>query len=217
MANYLGIPEEAVPPPLRRFVSQVTMGNPLYIRETLDQLSEENVLKVKPGTSATLIGALEKIDISAWNHTAMVGGTVCNIESLDPIEMAALKMLHRQGASPEGEPSECRQRQQLRGHRVLFHAKCPDPNGWRLHGARGAEKVSEAKCFDRQSPKAGSAGANDRAGCQEVGAAHPLVLRASTQTNVALGSSRLGRGMAGAKLPRRSSLRGLFRCHASFL
>ncbi|OLP71025.1 hypothetical protein AK812_SmicGene48426, partial [Symbiodinium microadriaticum] len=28
----------------------------------------------------------------AWNHTAMVGGTVCNIESLDPIEMAALKM-----------------------------------------------------------------------------------------------------------------------------
>lgn len=92
MANYLGIPEEAVPPPLRRFVSQVTMGNPLYIRETLDQLSEENVLKVKPGTSATLIGALEKIDISAWNHTAMVGGTVCNIESLDPIEMAALKM-----------------------------------------------------------------------------------------------------------------------------
>lgn len=22
----------------------------------------------------------------AWNHTAMVGGTVCNIESLDPIE-----------------------------------------------------------------------------------------------------------------------------------
>ncbi|CAE7199518.1 ADCY10 [Symbiodinium natans] len=92
MANYLGIPEEAVPPPLRRFVSQVTMGNPLYIRETLDQLSEENVLKVKAGTSATLIGALEKIDISAWNHTAMVGGTVCNIESLDPIEMAALKM-----------------------------------------------------------------------------------------------------------------------------
>ncbi|CAE7590394.1 ADCY10 [Symbiodinium sp. CCMP2456] len=93
MANYLGIPEEAVPPPLRRFVSQVTMGNPLYIRETLDQLSEENVLKVKPGTSATLIGALEKIDISAWNHTAMVGGTVCNIESLDPIEAHKARVL----------------------------------------------------------------------------------------------------------------------------
>eukprot|EP00440_Ansanella_granifera_P071923 gb/GFBE01078051.1/.p1 GENE.gb/GFBE01078051.1/~~gb/GFBE01078051.1/.p1 ORF type:complete len:1043 (+),score=304.23 gb/GFBE01078051.1/:1-3129(+) len=93
MANYLGIPEQSVPPPLRRFVSQVTMGNPLYIRETLDQLLEEQNLKVKPGASATLgAGALDKIDIAAWNHTAMVGGTVCSIESLDPIETAALKM-----------------------------------------------------------------------------------------------------------------------------
>jgi len=90
MASYLAIPEEAVPPPLRRFVSQVTMGNPLYIRETLDQLLQDGNLKVKPGTSAT--AALDKIDIAAWSHTAMVGGTVCNIESLDPIEMAALKM-----------------------------------------------------------------------------------------------------------------------------
>ena len=46
MANYLGIPEDAVPPPLRRFVSQVTMGNPLYIRETLDQLLQDGNLKV---------------------------------------------------------------------------------------------------------------------------------------------------------------------------
>lgn len=90
MASYLGIPEDAVPPPLRRFVSQVTMGNPLYIRETLDQLLQDGNLKVKSGASAS--AALDKIDIAAWSHTAMVGGTVCNIESLDPIEMAALKM-----------------------------------------------------------------------------------------------------------------------------
>lgn len=90
LASYLGIPEDAVPRPLRRFVSQVTMGNPLYIRETLDQLLQDGNLKVKPGASAS--AALDKIDIAAWSHTAMVGGTVCNIESLDPIEMAALKM-----------------------------------------------------------------------------------------------------------------------------
>ena len=30
--------------------------------------------------------ALEALKAEAWNHTAMVGGTVCNIESLDPIE-----------------------------------------------------------------------------------------------------------------------------------
>eukprot|EP00933_Yihiella_yeosuensis_P068486 TRINITY_DN7416_c0_g2_i2.p1 TRINITY_DN7416_c0_g2~~TRINITY_DN7416_c0_g2_i2.p1 ORF type:complete len:1045 (-),score=200.64 TRINITY_DN7416_c0_g2_i2:283-3417(-) len=93
MANYLCISEQAVPPPLRRFVCQVTMGNPLYIRETLDQLIEDQHLKVKPGGTASLgVGVLEKIDIANWNHTSMVGGTVCEIESLDPIEAAALKM-----------------------------------------------------------------------------------------------------------------------------
>mmetsp|Transcript_52533 Transcript_52533/g.94242 ORF Transcript_52533/g.94242 Transcript_52533/m.94242 type:complete len:1050 (-) Transcript_52533:209-3358(-) len=93
MANYLSIPEQSVPPPLRRFVSQVTTGNPLYIRETLDQLIEEQYLQVKPNGSANLTaGALDNIDIAAWNHTAMVGGTVCRIEALDPIETAALKM-----------------------------------------------------------------------------------------------------------------------------
>lgn len=46
--------------------------------------------QVKPGTSAT--AALDKIDIAAWSHTAMVGGTVCNIESLDPIEVGKLGM-----------------------------------------------------------------------------------------------------------------------------
>ena len=40
---------------------------------------------MKSGASAT--AALDKIDIAAWSHTAMVGGTVCNIESLDPIEV----------------------------------------------------------------------------------------------------------------------------------
>jgi len=93
MANYLQIPEDCVPPPLRKFVKEVTMGNPLYIRETLDQLMADGHLKVKSGSSATMVpGVLNDIDIAAWNHTAMVGGTVCNIESLDPIETAALKM-----------------------------------------------------------------------------------------------------------------------------
>jgi hypothetical protein len=93
MANYLKIPEQAVPPPLRRFVCQVTMGNALYIRETLDQLVEDQHLKVKAGVSAALgVGVLDRIDIASWSHTSMVGGTICEIESLEPIEAAALKM-----------------------------------------------------------------------------------------------------------------------------
>lgn len=35
---------------------------------------------------------LTKISIAAWSHTAMVAGTLCLLESLDPIEAAALKM-----------------------------------------------------------------------------------------------------------------------------
>merc|ERR1712187_677766 len=35
---------------------------------------------------------IDKINISAWQHTSMVGGTVCLLESLDPLEAAVLKM-----------------------------------------------------------------------------------------------------------------------------
>mmetsp|Transcript_43998 Transcript_43998/g.71295 ORF Transcript_43998/g.71295 Transcript_43998/m.71295 type:complete len:1060 (+) Transcript_43998:80-3259(+) len=99
MANYLGLPVErdattqTLPRQLRLFVAQVTMGNPLYIRETLDQLIQDQYIKVQPGQCVTLgTFPLDKIDIAAWNHTSMVGGTVCGIEKLDPIEAAALKM-----------------------------------------------------------------------------------------------------------------------------
>ena len=50
----------------------------------LQILRQHSHVQVKHGASAT--AALDKIDIAAWSHTAMVGGTVCNIESLDPIE-----------------------------------------------------------------------------------------------------------------------------------
>mmetsp|Transcript_7189 Transcript_7189/g.20209 ORF Transcript_7189/g.20209 Transcript_7189/m.20209 type:complete len:1055 (+) Transcript_7189:96-3260(+) len=93
MSNYLRIPEQTVPSQLKQFVSQVTMGNPLYIRETLDQLIEDKHLVVKPGTQAIVSsGTLDQVDIASWNHTAMVGGTVCRLESLDPIQSAALKV-----------------------------------------------------------------------------------------------------------------------------
>lgn len=97
MSNYLDIPFQQVPPMLRRFITQMTNGNPLFVREILDQLTKDKYLTVKPGHSATLgVGALERIKednvISQWNHTSMVGGTVCVLESLDPNEAAALKM-----------------------------------------------------------------------------------------------------------------------------
>jgi len=93
MSNYLHTPEATIPPQLKQFVGQVTMGNPLYIRETLDQLIEGQQLQMKSGKQVVMApGALNQVDIAAWNHTAMVGGTVCQLESLDPIQAAALKV-----------------------------------------------------------------------------------------------------------------------------
>lgn len=97
MSNYLNVPEQMVPQALRIFVQQVTSGNPLFIRETIDQLQEHHI-QVKLGAN----NAPKQIDvkdmdiasskISSWNNTAMVGGTVCMLESLDPLEAAVLKM-----------------------------------------------------------------------------------------------------------------------------
>mmetsp|Transcript_46581 Transcript_46581/g.120581 ORF Transcript_46581/g.120581 Transcript_46581/m.120581 type:complete len:1065 (+) Transcript_46581:85-3279(+) len=93
LGKYLGVPDQNIPAELRKFVAQVTLGNALYIRETLDQLIQDATLVVKKGQSVSVTpGGLERTDIASWNHTAMVGSTVCLLESLDPIEAAALKM-----------------------------------------------------------------------------------------------------------------------------
>jgi len=97
MSNYLRVPEGMVPSGLRKFVSEVTNGNPMYIRETIDQL-QENYIQVKMGTNSQPksidVKDLESVYkfIATWQHTAMVGGTVCRLESLDPLEAAVLKM-----------------------------------------------------------------------------------------------------------------------------
>lgn len=95
MGNYLDVPEQMVPQPLRQFVGKVTLGNPRHIRETIEQLLENN-LQVHIGANSLPkhieCKDLEKINISSWQHTAMVGGTVCLLESLDPLEAAVLKM-----------------------------------------------------------------------------------------------------------------------------
>merc|ERR1711972_183371 len=95
MSNYLNVQEQMVPQALRQFVAKVTLGNPLYIRETIDQL-QENHIQVNLGANkqprSLECEDIDKINIAAWQHTAMVGGTVCLLESLDPLEAAVLKM-----------------------------------------------------------------------------------------------------------------------------
>mmetsp|Transcript_22095 Transcript_22095/g.50520 ORF Transcript_22095/g.50520 Transcript_22095/m.50520 type:complete len:1076 (-) Transcript_22095:84-3311(-) len=96
MCNHLNVTTNMVPASLKNFVAQVTDGNPLFIRETLDQLLEEqhlNVMfKVSDVPKSLECGDPNRVNIAAWNHTTMIANTMCLIESLEPMEAAALKM-----------------------------------------------------------------------------------------------------------------------------
>mmetsp|Transcript_34163 Transcript_34163/g.72689 ORF Transcript_34163/g.72689 Transcript_34163/m.72689 type:complete len:1111 (+) Transcript_34163:318-3650(+) len=96
MSNYLNVPDSKLPPPLTHFVTRVTGGNPRHIRETIDQLLLESNLQVVLGANQqpkdVTVKEMDKIDVSSWQHTAMVGNTVCLLEALDPLEAAVLKM-----------------------------------------------------------------------------------------------------------------------------
>lgn len=98
MSSYLNLPDadsNLIPTPLRTFVSQVTLGNPLYIRETIDQLREHHI-QVNEGAGGQVKNVeckdIDKVNVSQWGHTAMIGNTVCALEALDPLEAAVLKM-----------------------------------------------------------------------------------------------------------------------------
>jgi len=96
MSNILRVKEEMVPHNLRSFVGKVSLGNPMYITETLQQLIEHQNVLVDIGANGQAKGLqvkdLEDVELYTWGHTRMVGGTVCLLESLDPLESAVLKM-----------------------------------------------------------------------------------------------------------------------------
>jgi class 3 adenylate cyclase len=96
MSNILRVKEEMVPHNLRSFVWRVSLGRPLYIQETLQELIEHQNVLINNGANGQAKGLeakdLETVALATWGHTRMVGGTVCLLESLDPLESAVLKM-----------------------------------------------------------------------------------------------------------------------------
>jgi len=97
MAAHLEVPLASIPDSVTTFVSKISLGNPLYIREALGQLLEDGHLQVdrEEGTEPVVYQStqdLETVEIATWSHTAMVGETMCLLESLDPLEAAVLKM-----------------------------------------------------------------------------------------------------------------------------
>merc|ERR1719221_73478 len=86
-----------VPTPLQHFIAKISLGNPLYIRETIDQLLLHGHIKLQCNDagepqSLQYHQDLESINIATWSQTAMVGETICLLESLDPLQAAVLKM-----------------------------------------------------------------------------------------------------------------------------
>mmetsp|Transcript_70287 Transcript_70287/g.150512 ORF Transcript_70287/g.150512 Transcript_70287/m.150512 type:complete len:1114 (-) Transcript_70287:73-3414(-) len=97
MAKYLKVGPDLLPKPLREFTAKISLGNPLYIRETVEQLLLHEHISVKlnaegEAESVQYNEDLEGINIASWHQTLMVGETVCTLESLDPLEAAVLKM-----------------------------------------------------------------------------------------------------------------------------
>merc|ERR1712137_469110 len=92
VCTYLQVEAAVVPSNLRRFIARLTLGNPLFVRETIDNLQQQGLLQVLPETKTLVHPPLSTINISSWHHTAMVGGTTCLLESLDPLEAAIVKM-----------------------------------------------------------------------------------------------------------------------------
>jgi len=98
-ATYLGVPQRTLDSqaaPLRDFIGKISLGNPLFIRETIDQLLLHDLVKVRKvrGDEADISyhQDLEGINIASWYQTSMVGETICLLESLDPLQAAVLKM-----------------------------------------------------------------------------------------------------------------------------
>eukprot|EP00746_Dinoflagellata_sp_MGD_P004497 gnl/MRDRNA2_/MRDRNA2_108697_c0_seq1.p1 gnl/MRDRNA2_/MRDRNA2_108697_c0~~gnl/MRDRNA2_/MRDRNA2_108697_c0_seq1.p1 ORF type:complete len:1012 (+),score=188.37 gnl/MRDRNA2_/MRDRNA2_108697_c0_seq1:97-3132(+) len=97
MSFCLNVREQQIPKPLHQYVAKLSQGNALYIRETIDQLVCDKHIEVFRDSSGNAEGLyhnkdLESIQIANWSHTAMIGGTICLLESLDPLESAVVKM-----------------------------------------------------------------------------------------------------------------------------
>eukprot|EP00928_Gymnodinium_smaydae_P024618 TRINITY_DN1986_c0_g3_i1.p1 TRINITY_DN1986_c0_g3~~TRINITY_DN1986_c0_g3_i1.p1 ORF type:complete len:1046 (-),score=243.71 TRINITY_DN1986_c0_g3_i1:47-3184(-) len=94
---YLDLRPDTVPPPLAQYVSGITQGNALFIGEAIDSLMSSGHIKVVKNSqgrpeAVSITADLEDINIADWTTTAMVGGTMCMLESLEPLQTAVVKM-----------------------------------------------------------------------------------------------------------------------------
>jgi class 3 adenylate cyclase len=98
MGKHIQLAQQKVPESLHRYVAKITQGNALFIRETIDQLLHYGHISIVMDSRTGLPESMkcttdfESINIADWGNTSMVGGTICLLESLDPLQAAVVKM-----------------------------------------------------------------------------------------------------------------------------
>jgi len=94
-ALHFKVDNREIPPPLLDYVHTLSCGNANYIRETLEQLVDNGNVEVRhKGDTNEVVHTtdLAQLNIASWHQTAMVGGAICLLESLDPLQAAVVKM-----------------------------------------------------------------------------------------------------------------------------
>ena len=82
-----------IPNELIEFIEDLTQGNPLYIMETLEQLTlRKFITRSLQGYVTVNVDLQTEVSVSEWSHTAMVGRVICQLESLAPQEAAIVKI-----------------------------------------------------------------------------------------------------------------------------
>jgi len=92
IALELGVGRSKVPIDLVNYVSGITSGNPLFIREALVNMKASSHITVS-GESLNIVADLDNsVEVSSWPNTYMVGGVLGILESLDPLPASIVKM-----------------------------------------------------------------------------------------------------------------------------
>ncbi|CAD7972564.1 unnamed protein product [Amoebophrya sp. A25] len=92
MATELNVPLANIPNPLIKYISDITLGNALFVREAMAMLQKFRHMHVHDQIVSASENLDENVEVSEWPNTHMIGSILAVIESLDPLPASIVKM-----------------------------------------------------------------------------------------------------------------------------
>ncbi|CAD7944931.1 unnamed protein product [Amoebophrya sp. A120] len=99
MSIELNCPQENIPMPLVKYISDITLGNALFVREAMAMLQLYGHMQLhdkSANASGKFVTCQENLDetveVAGWPNTFMIGSVLAVIESLDPLPASIVKM-----------------------------------------------------------------------------------------------------------------------------